>query len=86
MMKMTFEICLVDTGKKAAEQMAEISAKLVRSGICSVVLTDVKNRLVCVQAEVRGKSADLVGKQIAELIGTKETFAAVESRRMLVSV
>lgn len=85
-MKVTFEIFFVEKGKKAAEKMADIAAKLVRSGIGACVLVDVKNRLVAVQADAGRKGADELGKLIADCIGTKETFAPVESRRMLVTV
>lgn len=85
-MKVSFEIFLADKGKKAAEKMADIAAKVVRSGIGSCVLVDVKNRVLAVQADAGRKGADDIGKRIADLIGTTETFAPVESRRMVVTV
>ena len=85
-MKVTFEIFFVEKGKKASASMADIAAKLVRSGIGSCVVVDVKNRVLAVQADAGRKGADEIGKLIADLIGTAETFSPVESRRLVVTV
>lgn len=85
-MKVTFEIFFVEKGKKASASMADIAAKLIRAGIGSCVVVDVKNRVLAVQADAGRKGAGAIGKLIADCIGTKETFAPVESRRMLVTV